>query len=302
MKKMFIIACSFYLFTIAFGQQVEINSLYHNSISYYNPAYTASQHQLRGGAQYRDQWSEIKGAPVNYFGIFEQNFDSLNSGSGITYTRNEVGFLTFQTALINYRYEVRLSHVNRLLIGVSGGFSNLALDAIWFTPDSLPNHSPLPNSSRETNFIINSGVILKLNRFSIGLSGLQLNRPNYDQLNYRSEIHSVLTLDYKWLITRKFNLKPALFWITDTKYMSLTTLLKANYNNMFWGMGGYRFSDAVVLAAGVLIRKRISLGYNLDVINSKLSNGVNYSHGLYLNYQIQRPIVNSFSTTGTPGF
>ena len=144
--------------------------------------------------------------------------------------------------------------------------------------------------------------MLKLNHFSIGLSGLQLNRPNYDQLNYRSEIHSVLTLDYKWLITRKFNLEPALFWITDTKYMSLTTLLKANYNNMFWGMGGYRFSDGVVLAAGVLIGKRISLGYNLDVINSKLSNGVNYSHGLYLNYQIQRPIVHSFSTTGTPGF
>lgn len=299
MKKGFIIVCSFYFFTIAHAQQVEINSLYHNSISFYNPAYTASQYQLRIGAQYREQWSKFDGTPVSYFGQYEQNFDSLNSGIGISYTRNEVGYLTFQTALMNYRYEVRLSHINRLSLGVSGGFSNLDLNAIWVTPDPLPD---LPSSSNETNFIINSGVMLKLNRFSVGLSALQMNRPNYDQLNYRSEVHSVFTVDYKWLITRKFNLEPALFWITDTKYMSLTTLLKANYNNKFWGMAGYRFDDGAVLAAGVIIGKRVSFGYNLDVISSKLSNGVNYSHGLYLNFQIQRPPVNPYRTVGTPGF
>jgi type IX secretion system PorP/SprF family membrane protein len=302
MKKVFYIACSFYFFTNAYTQQVDNNSLYQNSISYYNPAYTASQYQIRTGAQYSEQWSKLDGTPVSYFGQYEQNFDSLNSGIGISYTRNEVGFLTFQTALMNYRYEVRLSHVNHLSIGVSGGFSKLDINAIWVTPDSLPDNLPLPSSSNETNIIINSGVMLKLNRFSVGLSALQMNRPYYDQLNYRSEIHSVFTVDYKWALTRKFSLEPALFWITDTKYMSLTGLLKASYNNKFWGMTGYRFDDGVVLAAGVIIGKRVSFGYNLDVISSKLSNGVNFSHGLYLNYQIKRPPINPYRTIGTPGF
>jgi len=300
MKIVLVVVYSFYFFTIANAQQIGINSMYHNSISYYNPAYTASEYQLRGGVEYRSQWSEFDGAPVSYFGQYEMNFDSLNSGIGITFTRNEVGFSTFQTALLNYRYEVKLSRVNRLSFGLSGGLSNGAIDPVWIVTD--PNDPSLPGKESQTKFILNVGAQLKLNRFSAGLSALKMNRPNYEQLNYRAEIHSVLTLDYKWLITRKFSLEPALFWITDTKYMSLTTLLRANYGNKIWGMAGYRFDDGIVLGAGVIIHKRISLGYNLDVITSKLSKIANYSHGVYLNYQIQRPPVYPFRITGTPDF
>lgn len=136
----------------------------------------------------------------------------------------------------------------------------------------------------------------------MGLSALQINRPNYDKFNFRSEIHSVLTLDYKWIINRKFNLEPAIFWITDTKYMSLTTLLRANYNNKFWGIAGYRIDDGIVLAAGVIIRKRVGFGYNLDIITSKLSNATSFSHGIFLNYQIQRAPSYPLKVIGTPDF
>ena len=59
------------------AQQIVVNSLYQNNISYYNPAYTASQYKLRGGLQYRRQWDNWPGAPVNYMGQYEHNLDSI---------------------------------------------------------------------------------------------------------------------------------------------------------------------------------------------------------------------------------
>ena len=282
------------------AQQIGVNSLYHNNISYYNPAFTASEYQLRGGLQYRNQWSNLEGNPVSYFAQYEHRLDSIHSGIGVTYMRDEVLFATFQSAVVNYSYELYLSQKNRLFFGLSVGAINTSFDPYWVLYD--PNDPQVPGKAAQTKLVVNTGALLKLNRFKLGMSALRLNRPNYDELNFRSQLHVVLTADYKWLLTRKFNLEPSVFFISDTHYMSLTTLLRANYTNKFWGMVGYRFDDGIVFGAGVVIHKRFSLGYNLDLITSKLSNITRYSHGIYFNYQIKRPSGYPFKGSVTPYF
>ncbi len=109
------------MFDDVFGQQTPANSLYHNMISYYNPAFTAMQYTIRGGILYRNQWVGIDGTPTTYFGQYEQDLKTINSGIGVTLIRDEIGFSTVQSALINYRYELKLSRLNRLSFGISGG-------------------------------------------------------------------------------------------------------------------------------------------------------------------------------------
>jgi hypothetical protein len=131
---------------------------------------------------------------------------------------------------------------------------------------------------------------------------MQLNRANYDKISYLSEIHPVLTIDYKWRMNRKFNLEPSIFVITNIKKTSLTTTLKANYNNKYWLIGGYRSEDAIIFGAGVILYKKFSLGYGLDIRMNKLSSNAHYSHGAYLNFQIQRRSTFETRTIGTPAF
>lgn len=300
MKNLLLVVCLVVLPFIVEAQQILANSLYHNIMPYYNPAFTASEYQLRGGLHYRNQWSGLAGAPVSYFGQYEHNFDSLNSGIGVTLMREDIGFITIQTAQINYRYELELSHVNRLSLGVSAGMGNLSVAPLWV--NDYPNDPSLPGKESETKFTVNAGAMLKLNRFRLGLSALQFNQPNYDKLNYKSKAHAVLTADYKWLITRKFNLEPALFIMSDAVKASLTTLLRANYNNKFWAMAGYRSENLIIFGIGAIFFKKYSIGYNLDITRSKLTNiNAQYTHGVYFNYQIQRR-KNSFKIIGTPDF
>ena len=283
------------------AQQIVVNSLYQNNISYYNPAYTASQYKLRGGLQYRRQWDNWPGAPVNYMGQYEHNLDSINSGIGITVMREENGFSTFQTALIHYRYELKLSHLNRLSVGLTGGAMNHTFEPFWIVTD--PNDPSLPAEGNQTKFVMNAGAMLKLNRFRLGLSVLQLNRSRFDQLNYKSQLHTVFTADYTWMITRKFNVEPSVFFITDAHFMTLTGLLRANYNNKFWALTGYRSGEAIIFGLGAIIKEKFSVGYNLDIWRSRLLNSATtYSHGIYLNYQIQRRALNPYKISGTPDF
>jgi type IX secretion system PorP/SprF family membrane protein len=162
--KKLILICVF-LPALAKTQQIVVNSLYHDVISYYNPAFTGTQHQLRGGIHYRNQWTKLNGAPVNYFGQYEQNFDSLNAGIGIVLMREEIGFSTFQMALVSYRYELKLSNLNRLSFGISGGFNNHIREPFWIVmnPDD-----PYLNFDKvsQTKFILNAGALLTLNNLS----------------------------------------------------------------------------------------------------------------------------------------
>lgn len=301
MKFTFIITSLFLFQNFLQAQQIGANSLYRNSLGYYNPAYTAAEYKVRGGFQLQRQWDGWEGSPVNYFGQYEHHLDSINSGIGFTVMREEVGFSIFQSAFVNYSYELKLTRKNKLSFGLSAGAVNTLFDPFWAIFD--PNDPEVPGKAAQTKFTLNTGILLTINRFRFGLSALQLNQPNFALLNYKSKLHTVITFDYKWLLTRKINLEPSIFFITDGVFMSATGQLRANYDNKFWLMGGYRSEEAILIGAGAIIHKRYSVGYFLDIRQSKLSNsGTYYSHGVYLNYQIQRPKPLPYRITGTPDF
>ena len=301
MKTLLITLSLLSILNSVLGQQIPANSLYHNIISFYNPAFTATEYKIRGGLQYRNQWVGIDGAPVTYFGQYEQDWKTINSGFGVAFIHEEIGFSTLQSILLNYRYELKLSKLNSLSLGISAGTNKVAMDPIWLVFD--PTDPELPGKESQTKLNLNAGTLLTLNHFKLGISALQVNRPHFNQLNFRSNIHYSLTLDYKWLITRKFNLEPSLFFLTDWIYISTTEQIRANYDEKYWAMIGYRSRDSILMGIGTVIKKMFGVGYNLDIFKSKLNNSSSvFSHGVYLNFQLIREKNTPMQIIGTPEF
>jgi type IX secretion system PorP/SprF family membrane protein len=90
-----------------------------------NPAFAGKTANFRLGLHYRNQWSSIPGAPVNYAISGEYGMSDERSGIGFNAYVDKAGLLTRTRAVGSYAYHLPLNGEDSYLhFGVSLGFMN----------------------------------------------------------------------------------------------------------------------------------------------------------------------------------
>ena len=212
----------------AIAQQDPIYAQYINNPLAINPAFAGSNNMFNAGLQYRTQWAGIDANPVTV---------NFNSHMAVYQNRGGVGLQVIQDKIGDTRNtEVSTSFVYKLkLTGASLSFG-MQTGFIRYTnnPSSLTIRDAGDdafNSVTETKFNTGAGLLLKSDRFVIGLSAPRLLPATVSQGGQTVELykqHYYLFGSYVIFLSDKLRFKPSVL-LRATADAPISTDLNASF-------------------------------------------------------------------------
>jgi type IX secretion system PorP/SprF family membrane protein len=261
-----------------FSQQDPLFTHFWHSNQLYNPAVTGLKHNHEANLLARWSWIGVNGAPDTQLGSYGVKLENQNSGLGVNYMRNSIGFSKNNKAVVSYAYHLKFANESSLSFGAAAGVQVHSFDGSQFIFPS-PNQEPF-SSYTKAAFIADFGLHFKNKNLSLGLSSTGLNEPRLGI--YQVARHYYLTGAYDVELNEKWNLQPKLIVVTDAVKMSAQMHLLANFNKFLTFGGGYRISDAICVNASYQFKEKIRIGYSYDLTINKLSNISSGSHEVLL--------------------
>jgi type IX secretion system PorP/SprF family membrane protein len=249
----------------------------------FNPAAAGSEEMLQVGAQYRNQWGGLEGAPQNFMVQFNNATSKNNIGYGAwlgrdtwgPYAKNEI-FGTF-----SYRIKAGKGHFS---MGIQAGLQNFNTswkDLTAYQAGDVPFTGNPGNNVFVANF--GAGVMYKNKRLSAGFGVPQ----HITQVNYYNA-----HFNYRMLLDKKVGIVPAILvkWTKNTAQVDLNVY--AVILEKLWIGAGFRsdksanFNVQYHLNAGL---NQFKLGYAYDLANGAYRSVTGSgTHEIMLVYQLQR--------------
>lgn len=314
MKKIFY--SLFALFSVAQLSAQDIHlSQFFASDHLLNPAKIGDfDGEYRFTANYRNQWRQINGNPLNtYIVSFDKAFHyySHEIDGGIMVARDEFTGLNVTTTkvLLSGAYGYTTENGHNFRVGIQPGLvfrnSNISgqtFPSQWdydqgeFIKDK-PNGEKSLNESL-TQFDVDMGVqwSKKLAKMTpkVGFAINHLNMPKdtyFNQFKERLRMRKVVHAELDYKATEKITLQPRLLWQwtakandlvlgTNVKYKLPNKTITDIWAGVFYRHGVVRIADAAIPVIGFTIKK-FDLGFSYDVNISTLSTDVQARRGTF---------------------
>ncbi|GAB4490425.1 MAG: type IX secretion system membrane protein PorP/SprF [Saprospiraceae bacterium] len=291
------------------AQQFPQYSLYMLNPYAYNPACAGLENTLVANGVYRQQWSNLEGAPVTVHFNAHLPFYVISSGVGLKVENDVIGAHRTTQAVLSYDYQLELGRTTLLSMGISAGYMQYSLDGAKLrAPDGVYepsgfNHMDdfLPEGKVNAGTpVFEAGIFLQTKRLRTGISTLPAFAPalsvtgdNSFQIepvqhyffmaSYRIDVGDYLVVTPSGVAKTDF---------TETQ-MEISAVLQWN-ENIFAGASFRGFDDsdrdAAVILAGFRLNEKTTLAYSFDVPLSPLKSANRGSHEIMLRYSLNRPI------------
>lgn len=254
--------------------------------SYYNPAFTAFENEVRAAALHRhlqtnsqnllDEWRE-------FIFLAEMDIQKWNSGIGLKLYQEHWGLSHTRSVELNYRYQLNMNENARFSLGLGGGYKDFDFDVSGLVFPGIPEDF---NVEREAGISLNAGIGFswKENLY-LGASIMQLNEPRISLMEYNR--HYALHGHYLFSVSEKTQLQPQFLWLFNNDINMLRVNLKTYHNNRFWWMISSGLNIQFMGAIGVRLWEKLDLGYGIDLFrkqNTKVFGG--YLHEVVLSYRL----------------
>jgi len=254
---------------------------------YVNPAVSGAYEKFDVSLFGRAQWTGFDGAPITFGLNSSFELESINSGIGIQYYYDELGFEKNNKLSLSYAYHLALG-TGHLNFGVTAGIINKKYDAIWISPTGLPDPSIPAGNESGTAFDLGFGTLYHTDKLQVAFSITHLLANEIPNVNVKLARHYWLFANYDFKIGESWMISPNALLKSDAVSTQLDFNLYVTYNKLIWAGVGYRMSDAIMLAAGFNIGSHFRLGYSYDITISRLSNYSYGSHEAFLGYRISK--------------
>lgn len=277
------------------AQQVVMFSHYFKQPMLYNPSAVGSQGGTNIMLINHTQWTGFTGAPQYNILTVDGNMFNKNTGVGLSLISDKKGINSRLAGNLFYSYKLKFNQTSHLLLGLSAGAINQSLNLSSAMVENQNDPYLFSNNQQTTTFDANAGLTLVLKNFELGLAVPQLagNKLGYtsttDIRTYYTQVrHYMSSVKYKFNLskTKNINLTPLLL----VRYVPNTPIqydgnLTVDYKNMFWIGTAYKSNYAVGVNAGVTLFKRLSIGYNYDVMMGSVSKYAGLSHEIMLSFR-----------------
>ena len=283
--SLFVANCFF-----AFSQQISSFGNVDVIDSYYNPAFTAFENEVRGVAVYRHLQpsanSSTNGRFEELIMLTEFDLDQWNSGVGLKLHNEYIGLSHSRSVELNYRYQLYLNENTRFSLGFGGGYKDFDFDAsgaVW--PDGIPENFTI---EREAGVNLNAGVGFswKENLY-LGASVMQLNEPNISLMNYTR--HYALLGHYLFSISQNWQLQTQFLWLFNNNLNMLRVNIKSYHSDRFWWMINSGLNIQLMGAVGLRFWDKLDVGYGIDLFRNqqtKIFGG--FFHEVVLSYRLRK--------------
>lgn len=194
----------------ATAQQDPIYAQYMNNPLLINPAYAGSNNMFNASLQYRTQWAGLEANPSTF--NFSSHISARNNklGIGLNVNQDKLGDTKNTEVSAAYAYKINLKDAV-LSLGLQAGFFRYSNDASLLTIRDPGD--PSFSSLTENKFNVGTGVMLKSDRYIVGLSVPRLIPTSVSQGGQSIELykqHYYLFGSYVWFLSETVRFKPSL--------------------------------------------------------------------------------------------
>lgn len=149
-----------------FTTKAQVDYSFYNGVKYlFNPAFTGndSTHNVDIIGFYMK--NTIAGHPTSVYFSYSGFFKKMNSGLGVDFNQNTLGYSKMRNSSIQYSYRVKDSNSFRLVFGSKIGYGIQKVETkYWVMPDRLG----LDNENVENTLYSNNDIINSLFIYSLG--------------------------------------------------------------------------------------------------------------------------------------
>jgi type IX secretion system PorP/SprF family membrane protein len=271
------------------AQQIPSKSLYlYNRLSY-NPAESGTRDYIPVYLSGRRQWIGVENAPetqdVSVHVPLGQKF-----GVGMQLYNEATGVTDRTGGNLAFSYRVKTSKKGNLAFGLSAMFTQFSFDR-----DKIVTQNPNDLALMNTNlsyFIPDASFGLNYfgDDFRLGLSAVNLieTKKDLSSIMVNNTLDRVIYFDgsIKMGLSKNIDLIPSVL----TRYMFQAPIvyegnLRLMFNDLIWIGAGYRSQDALIIEAGLEIKKFV-IGYAYDYTLSDINSISNGTHEILIGYQI----------------
>jgi len=277
-----------YLFCLSsFSQQDPQYTQYMYNLPVINPAYVGATEYLNLGVLYRNQWTEIDGAPQTstFFGNFKI---SENIGAGLSVIADQLGPVRETNLYADLGYAVTLKENHKLAFGLKIGatFHDIGLKNLNVFDPNDPFFSQNINSTTPN---IGAGLFYFTDNYYAGisipnfLSSIHLNA-NGNRIGSETQ-HFIVTGGYVFSLPKKVKLRPS-FLVKSAFSAPFSFDLNINvllYDKLELGIS-YRNTDSVSGLVNFAVTEQLNIGYAYDAVTSDIRQFAPSSHEIIIRY------------------
>ncbi|MBK8678185.1 MAG: type IX secretion system membrane protein PorP/SprF [Sphingobacteriales bacterium] len=270
----------------------------------FNPAAVSNAHAISLEGLLRGQWTGISGWPFSQTVMANMPLPGISSYGGLLLSNDNAGALRSTNFQLRYAYAKKLQNKQRLAFGIAGGIMQVGLNGDeLITPDgnysgSIDHIDPiLPAiTTNAVAFEVGAGVYWNNQKWYAGLTTERAiatkTRFNFENGNLllKNQLHTTFNVGTEFWLTNIITLHPNAVVKTNFKVLQTEALLIAAFSEIYQigiGFRGYNPNsiDAFLLYGGILLNKKLSVGYTYDITLSGLRNTSSGSHELGIKYQ-----------------
>lgn len=302
MKKLIIAAALISSAAATKAQQLQSSSFYDMQAVLQNPGLAGvhQQEDIKGviGVTYRQQWSNISGAPktMTAFGSFELPKHKAGVGA---YIYNDKTGPTSRTGLaLQFAKHIRFADGGNFSLGLEARMQQYSLDMDKLSGALGPNDPVLASKDNRMKFDAGFGIGYTNKKWQLGASVSQLVQSKLDvytgNLSRNEEAklyrHYYFTGRYNWEVDGSTVLQPNVQVIyLPNAPTEVTGGVRVEHNKTIWWGLGYRSTQSWMLSAGLNIHQKFSLGYAFDIYTAPINSfdGGHNAHEFLLRFNFK---------------
>jgi len=208
-------------------------------------------------------------------------------GIGATIINDRTGSFNRFTADVTYAYHLGLNPSTNIAAGFSAGITNVSIDRTkhdFSGSGDIYDPATGASMSKELNKIrpdLGFGIWLYSKNYFVGASAQQIIPQKLafaDDAAFLTKgrliPHLFVTAGYRYLLSEDINVIPSVMlkYVHGSSNLDFQPELnvKAQYQDLFWLGGSYRYQDGYAAMAGFNLSNKLNVGYAYDITTSKL--------------------------------
>lgn len=297
LKRTFYIVLFAALGTSAEAQQDPQFTQYMFNSLFITPAYAGvdgvTQLTLFNRAQWLGYQSSFGdgGAPTTYMFSFNTPIYKLKSGFGAYIMADQLGPQTNGEAQVMYAYHLGLPN-GKISFGIKAGIYSVAINGRHYRYIQEGDNLIVEGRESQVRPDLGLGVFYRAEKYYVGLGMNHILHSEFDfgvnEARNALENHINVTAGYYYEVNFDLKLNPTILVKTDLKEYSFDLGIIATLEDKMWGGLSFRQSEAanVLLGYSFMKDKSLRLGYAIDVVVKDQEAKENFSHELFVSYQL----------------
>ena|SRR6218665_3748871 len=265
------------------------STLFWNNYTHFNPAMTGVQYKRTVNAQWRNQWTQVNGAPTTLWANYTERVEKFHGAVGVNYRYETIGFFNSHTALATYAFHIP---INKSMLSIGSSAGVIVLDTSTYALSANKLYKPA--------FKGDFGITFRNEKWNLGLSITSFNSPKLRNenptINFTYHPITHLTGEYTFAIDSTWKIIPGVHFFTDQVKIASITSIRAQFKEVLWfGINSWNLysSNAVKSFGGMVgydLKQKFRIGYSLEFYtfhSDAFFDDSNITHEIVLSYLLK---------------